>query len=251
MLLLALGCTAPCETTVTDRGVDWVGHCGDAYEMGTDTGPDHQQPEHTVPLPDFYLARTETTVGQYTSCVNEGGCRATASADGSGPEACTWGKDPELAMTCVDYNMAADFCTWAGGRLPSEAEWEYAARGLGQRIKYPWGNEPEPTCELASIATDECLPDGVKPVCSAPDGNTTRGLCDMSGNAFEWVADYFRPNYERTPRNGAAVKQEMEFNAMRGGGYNSIASVKTRTRTFHPRDFYYSGMGFRCARDLD
>jgi formylglycine-generating enzyme len=249
MLIWLLACSKPCEGTIEDHGITWVGHCGSSYVMGTDTGPESQQPAHNVAVPDVYIAKTETTVGQYASCVSEGACRATANADGSGPDACTWGKDTELPMTCVDFSMASDFCAWADAKLPSEAEWEFAARGQGEPIVYPWG-EAEPTCDLAAINTDDCLPEGAIAVCSKPAGNSARGLCDMSGNAFEWVADYYKPTYESTPVKGGPVKKELEFNSMRGGGYNSAVSVKTRTRTFHPRDFFYSGMGFRCARRI-
>ena len=247
MILLLLACIPPCERVRDDHGVTWVGFCGGPFEMGSDHGAEEQRPRHTVTVPPFAMARTETTVGQFAACVDEGACPSAPESSDPLPELCSWGRGDNLPMTCANQEMARSFCDWAEARLPSEAEWEFAARGQGTGQLYPWGNET-PTCELAAIPGEDCMPEGVLPVCSK-SGHTQQGLCDMAGNAFEWVEDTYNMGYEGTPVDGSPDTRPSNFSSMRGGGYNSVAKLTTRTRTFHPPDFFYSGMGFRCARD--
>jgi len=233
----------------SSSGIQWVGICGSAFWMGSDKGPDQQQPRHSVQVPDFAIALSETTVGQYDACVQAGACKRAAAEDGL-PELCSSDRGEFLPMTCVDHAMATSFCQWAAARLPSEAEWEFAARSRGKPNLYPWGQQ-QPSCELAAVPDPECMPDGVLPVCSKPDGNTEQGLCDLAGNAFEWIADNYHQGYEDTPIDGSADPRPSNWMSMRGGGFNSDAKLTTRTRTFHEPDFFYSGLGFRCARSDD
>jgi formylglycine-generating enzyme required for sulfatase activity len=109
-------------------------------------------------------------------------------------------------MNWITWDDASRFCTWAGGRLPSEAEWEYAARGGGQRTTYPWDNEPA-TCEYAVMDDGEvgCGSGETSPVCSKIAGNTTQGLCDMAGNVMEWVQDKIHADYAGAPSDGSRL----------------------------------------------
>ncbi|MEK7743950.1 MAG: SUMF1/EgtB/PvdO family nonheme iron enzyme, partial [Elusimicrobiota bacterium] len=159
-------------------GIEWVAVRGGSFMMGSASGSADEKPVHRVTLRSFELAKTEVTVAQYKACVDAGAC----AAPGKGL-LCNWGvsgreKDP---LNCVDWNQAKAFSEWVGGRLPSEAEWEYAARSGGRDIEYPWGDE-EATCSRAVIYDGGagCGRVSTWPVCSKPEGNTRQGLCDMA-----------------------------------------------------------------------
>ena len=130
----------------------------------------------------FQLAKTEVTNKQYKACVEAGACTPPSSYEG--------GDDQPVVN--VDWNQAKAFSEWVGGRLPSEAEWEYAARSGGKERKYPWGDE-EPSCERAVMnqGGNGCGRNATWPVCSKTAGNTSQGLCDMAGNVWEWTQDWY------------------------------------------------------------
>lgn len=125
----------------------WVFIPGGTFMMGSDDGYADEQPVHQVSVPEFYMTMTEVTVQQYERCVQEGGCEDFNNCW----EYCNWRGLPgreNHPINCISWYLASDFCTWAGGRLPSESEWEYAARGGGRDITFPWGDQ-RPTCDLA------------------------------------------------------------------------------------------------------
>lgn len=239
-----------CGETACEGELCWARLCGGAFLMGDDAGEPDEAPAHEVTLADFDVLLTEVTVGQYALCVEAGVCVERADPDEI-PARCNWGREgrDEHPMNCVNFEMALAYCAFAGGTLPTEAQWEYAARSEGQDRAYPWG-DAAPDCSLAALAEDEaCGADGTWPVCSFPAGNTEQGLCDMAANAFEWTLDVYHESYEGAPEDGSAwIEPPGPFTVMRGGGINSDEDPGTRNRTFHPPDFFYSGMGFRCAR---
>lgn len=240
---------APCGAEVCAAGLCRVQFCAGSFPMGSPAGEgeDAERPQRTVQVHPFQLAVSETTVAQYAACVADGVCAPYADPD-EVPARCNWGKEGREAhpMNCADWSMAATFCAWAGGRLPSEAEWEYAARSEGQDHVYPWG-DAEPSCTLAVLA-DTCGAEGTWPVCSFPAGNTTQGLCDLAGNAFEWVQDLYHDSYTGAPADSQAWEDPTSpWRVLRGGGIGSDEDLRTRNRTFHEPDFFYSGMGWRCA----
>ncbi len=244
-----LDLTAECEMQFDcHSGVCWVTLCGGSFRMGgpRKTASSDALPVHEVRIDTFEMMQTEITVGSYRKCVTAGACREYPTKK---PGKACLNRKAHLAKNCLTWDMASDYCEWAGGRLPTEAEWEFAARSRGQRVSYPWG-PMEPNCELAiNGALCENQPSQPTRPCTRPAGNTRQGLCDMSGNAIEWVADWMHPNYRGAPKDGSAWLDPPHGNrVMRGGGTGSQAPMTTTQRTFHPPEFWYSGQGARCAR---
>jgi formylglycine-generating enzyme required for sulfatase activity len=165
------------------------------------------------------MLRTEITVRQYGECVTAGSC----TEPGTGPNA-NW-NDPgyeDHPVNYITWGQAVGFCTWAGGRLPSEAEWEYAARSEGQDIAYPWGDVPDPaTCTHAVMNEGGygCATGRTMAVCSIEGGNTTQDLCDMAGNVAEWVQDKYNSNYTGAPTDGTAWEATGFNRVVRGGSF--------------------------------
>ncbi|MFN3199136.1 MAG: formylglycine-generating enzyme family protein [Bradymonadia bacterium] len=166
-------------------GVVWLTIPGGRFSMGRSDGQLDERPVHAVSIASFQLARTETTVGQYQACVDEGACTlpGTDPADPHPlPEGCAFQQagQADWPMDCVTLAESRDFARWVGGRLPSEAEWAYAARGAGGKIP--------PGAAALSVAG---------PVCSTPQNPL--GLCDMSGNAWERVLGAYTSSYTGAP----------------------------------------------------
>jgi len=231
----------------------WITIEGGTYMMGSDTGSSDEQPIHQVTVPDFEMTMTEVTVMQYAACVDAGAC--TAADTGS---YCNWevaGRE-DHPINCVDWYQAVDFCNWAGGRLPSEAEWEYAARSEGQDIIYPWGDETA-TCDYAVMHDDVnnggCRQNRTWSVCSKPAGNTDQGLCDMAGNVDEWVQDWYHNSYTGAPADGSAWESPSgDYRVLRGGSWRNNADGlrrSTRNRNYPTARNY--NHGFRCARSVE
>jgi sulfatase modifying factor 1 len=208
-------------------------------------------PVHSVTLSAYFLDLNEVTVARYRGCVDAGICTAPATDAGQGCTYTTDAADHEnRPVTCVSWYDAGDFCGWDGRRLPTEAEWERAGRGMPGWI-YPWGTVF--TCPHAVVgATSQCstfyetqLPE---PVGTAPLGHTIEGVLDLSGNAAEWVADWFGvyPATAVTNPTGAATGSAK---VLRGGGWLTASadanSYARRTATPDAQGQY----GFRCARD--
>jgi formylglycine-generating enzyme required for sulfatase activity len=211
-------------------------------------------PQHSVLLDGFWLDHTEVTNAHYRGCVEEGAC--------SEPLECVKGNptfaDMEKAdhpVVCVDWHQASAYCEWAGARLPTEAEWEYAFRGA-QGLIYPWGdsfdgaklNYCDANCDAAHA--DERYDDGYSrtaPVASHFQDVSWCGAFDMSGNVSEWVADWlsdYSPEAESNPAGPSSGSEKV----IRGGGWFSHpvycqgtmrGSVEPDTRLDH--------LGFRCA----
>jgi iron(II)-dependent oxidoreductase len=219
--------------------------------MGSNDGDFDEKPVHSVTVPTFKMTKTEVTVDQYGACVDAGSC----SAPGTGTY-CNWIKSDRGShpINCVDWDQAQAFANWVGGRLPSEAEWEYAARSGGRDWKYPWGDE-DATCERAVMdddGGDGCGRDSTWPVCSKPSGNTTEGLCDMAGNVFEWVQDWYHSSYDGAPTDGSAwEKPTGSARVIRGGSWSDYARrVRAANRSSDDPRIRYGDLGFRVARSV-
>ncbi len=233
----------------------WISIPGGTYQMGSETGWTDEVPIHPVTLSGFLMTESEVTVAQYGICVTEGPC-ATPSTGGI----CNWDASgyEDHPVNCVDWNKAVTFCTWAGGRLPNEAEWEYAAQSGGQGFEYPWG-DGSATCYYAVMDDGSgigCGDERTMAVCSKPAGNTSQGLCDMAGNVCEWVQDYYHDTYDGAPDDGSAWELPVtDTRSMRGGCFEEAEEkLYTTSRNWEPPEYaappadQHPNIGIRCAR---
>lgn len=231
-------------TSCDDAGHCWVVLCGGSFEMGSHdpADDDWERPVHTVEVPHFEILQTEVTEAQMNACVDAGVCGRPPDP----PLGCEI--SPDHPSVCNDWFAGDDYCRWIGARLPSEAEWEYAARSEGKDHAYPWGND-ELTCDHLVKSQAPCNDRGAQLPCSRPAGHTEQGLCDMAGNTIEWVQDWFHNTYAEGPVDGSAWEDPPGWaRVFRGGGVNSAEAPTTRNRVFHEPEFFYGGSGFRCTR---
>ena len=243
-------------------GLTWVKIRGGTFLMGSRGGGANERPIHKVHVPSFWLTKTEVTVGQYHRCVIKGACHAPNNKNDNPMYAvgCNYGikNRDEHPVNCLLWKWARQYAIWVGGRLPSESEWEYAARSRGKRKKYPWGMK-EPTVEYAVMSHIGKVPDVGKcfitcSVCSlSSKGNTEQGLCDMAGNVHEYVEDRYHPSYVGAPNDGSAwVKGSKSIRVIRGGSSSSAPlELRTTSRTPAPKWVCTSEVGFRVAVSTD
>lgn len=209
---------------------------------------------HEVTLFDFDLDRTEVPVRRYARCVTAGACSPATYPSGDARF-----DDPEFPITHVRWEDAVAYCTWIGGRLPTEAEWEMAARGRAGHT-FPWGDLYNPHLANHGAWSDDPSDArdgfaGLAPIGSFPDGATPSGLLDMAGNASEWVADWYDLDDEGYGYSrGAQVNPKgpafgARGHVIRGGSYREAAHWH---RTAARRAWPYASreIGFRCAYDV-
>lgn len=222
--------------------VDRVSVPAGGFVMGCDPGADpgcpfDALPARAVTLPAFQLDRTEVTQAAYARCVAAGVC----APPGAGYDPAARPTHPVVAVSWTD---AQAYCAWAGGRLPTEAEWERAARGADERT-YPWGGAP-PDCTRANYSNCGMA---AKPVASAPAGASPVGAHDLAGNVEEWVADWYSSSYYFTgpdvdPQGPATGTTRV----VRGGGFRSPSgALRTFVRATLRPDLSSDDLGFRCA----
>jgi len=210
---------------------------------------DAEQPAHMVYLDAYWFDKTEVTNGQYALCVADGACEAPAMARSLTRE--SYYGDPEYEdypVLYVDWHMAEAYCAWAGRRLPTEAEWEKAARGTDGRF-YPWGDEIDST--RANYDGAGCRECDTTPVGSYPEGTSFYGALDMAGNVYEWVADEWDKHYYRdsSSDNPLGPSFGLDKRPMRGGSWNGDAnSVRSAARYGYRRGWAdFPSAGIRCA----
>lgn len=209
---------------------------------------------HDVTLSPFFVDRTEVTVETYERCVSAGVCAAPGFTPGDKRV-----DRPLYPVTNVRWNDAATFCRWAGGRLPTEAEWEYAARGPTSRT-YPWGDVYNThLSNHGSLALDDTDATdgfvGLAPVGSFPDGATPLGILDMAGNVSEWVADFYDLDddgygYPAASQLNPRGRNHGAFHVRRGGSFVDPAPwIRSASRGSPFVNPDLSSVGFRCAAD--
>jgi len=247
--------------------------------MGSDDDLPMEKPAHQVSLAPYCMDEFEVTVADYKACSDSGRCKRAGSSnawDGIKPEE-TKAFDPlcnirdpdgkaKHPINCVDWDMADKFCHEQGKRLPSEAEWEFAARGPDGR-KFPWGDD-DPASAHLNACGKECMAWGQKngidekpmyavddgfantaPVGSFPKGASRYGIQDVVGNVWEWVADWYAP-YTKDESKDPKGPDTGEARVIRGGAWNASVPAWVRP-TFRYRDAPTKrsyGIGFRCAK---
>ncbi len=230
---------------------------GGTFEMGSLPDNDQFGP-HTVTLDGFWIDQTEVTNAQYAVFLNDQGNQLQ--------EGWTWLEVEQMEAQIelagdvfqprpgkanhpvieVSWNGANAYCQWVGGRLPSEAEWEYAARGPENFI-YPWGNGG-PTCELSQLGGcgDHSVPVGSL----SDEGASWIGAKDMAGNVWEWTADYYG-EYPSEAQTNPTGPETGERKVARGGSFMSAPdTLHTAYRWSHPRMYSVPNVGFRCAASV-
>jgi formylglycine-generating enzyme required for sulfatase activity len=238
-----------CVATNTD-GAETVAIAGATFKMGSlpnDPGARaDEQPQHDVTLSCYNIYKKEVTNAMFNKCVAAGACVPVQVRDNNPTKHVNDAAFADYPVVGVDYNMASEYCTWAGGRLPTEAEWEYAARG-SDTLTYPWGNN-DPTCSLAN--SKACLtPEDTEKVGLLLAGESPFKLMDMSGNAWEWVFDWYaKDGYSKSASTDPIGPMAGFWKVVRGGGYNSIPAL-LRSASRHSGDPYkpYYNVGFRCV----
>jgi len=240
--VITLPPSAPLPEITDAKGVHMRYVEAGEFIMGHDDGDSDVQPESNIYLDGYYIDSYEVTNILYKACVNDGRCKspqrggsATRTSYFSSP------KFDNYPVIFVDWNMANAYCKWRGARLPTEAEWEKAARGTDGRI-YPWGDDLQ--CSLANYSG--CVGDTTS-VGFYEDGQSIYGVYDMAGNVWEWVSSLHR-TYPYNPDDGREELGTSGSRVARGGSWHFIGgNVNSYTRYVLDPSYYGLYVGFRCA----
>jgi formylglycine-generating enzyme required for sulfatase activity len=225
---------------------------GGTFQMGGSDGDTDETPSHSVTLSSFSLDIFEVTRAQYDSCVAGGRCQPAHYDDG----ACViWTNEgfknvrvppalrsPVYPVVCITWFQAQQYCQYKGKKLPSEAQWEYAAEA-GRSATYSWGEGPpsESRCTQPSVMRPQ------KPGSFSPN---PAGLYDMTGNVWEWVSDHYaRDYYSSSPPADPQGAEVGQYRVIRGGGWYSTAQqLRIKNRHWFEPNFSEVSIGFRCGR---
>jgi formylglycine-generating enzyme len=282
-LLFAQGCqkaSVPNEKAQIPK--DMVLVKGGSFQMGTNDGMPYESPVHEVEVKSFYMDEHEVTVAQFAEFVAATNYKTDAEkfgwsgvfdietgewskADGADwrqPEGPKSEAKPDEPVSQVSWADAVAYAKWAGKRLPTEAEWEYAARGGLAGKRYAWGDELRPNGKPAANWWQGSFPDENTgedgflkraPVKSfAPNGY---GLYEMTGNVWEWNADWYDDDFYRaSPKNNPAGAKNGTEKVIRGGSWmcaeNFCTNYRVAARSHATPDTGLNNLGFRCVRDI-
>jgi formylglycine-generating enzyme required for sulfatase activity len=222
------------------------------FVMGTSSEKANESPEHRIEVSPFSIDLREVSKGQYDSCVQAGRCTPAHDHDNT---CVAWNgtvfirvqipsqkTSPELPVVCVTWYQARDYCSYKGKRLPTEAEWEYAALA-GGNAAYSWGNERPDASRC--VQSTEGKPK--RPGSFAPN---SWGLYDMTGNVWEWVNDRYQQDYYMSSETRDPAGPDVgQYRAIRGGGwYSGPAQLRIKNRHWFEPNFGEVSIGFRCAK---
>lgn len=229
--------TPPTDMVVIPAGEFWLG-CNEKVDskcLG------NERPGGNVYLHAFFIDTHEVTVADYRKCMEAGKC----SSDGlTYDKVCNWDKPgrEQHPINCIVWNQARTYCAWIGKRLPTEDEWEKAARGTDGRI-YPWGNQ----WDSSRANVSRSRKDGTVSVGSYPSGISPYGVYDMVGNVWEWTSTLIKPYpYKADDREDPKARGER---VLRGGSWGSNAMwAKASSRSRHVQYSRVFSYGFRCAK---
>jgi len=216
----------------------------------SDTGAENnEKPQHTVYLDAYWIDKTEVTNTMYAKCVTTGVCKPPYE-NTSYARAGYYGNNQfaDYPVINVDWNQANAYCHWAGERLPTEAEWEKAARGTNGNM-YPWGDGID--CSMANYGGKYGGCEGdTEPVGSYLKGASVYGVLDMAGNVWEWVADWYAINYySSSPSENPKGPGSGDTHVLRGGSWiNSSKLQRSSLRNWYFPDSWNYHSGFRCIR---
>jgi iron(II)-dependent oxidoreductase len=242
LLIFVTGCTKKtmAPTIIGQDGAEMILIPAGKFIMGSlkGEGEDNELPQHIVFLDAFYIDKCEVTNTQYKKFMEATGHQAPYY----------WNDEkynqPNQPVVGITWHDAVAYTKWAGKRLPTEAEWEKAARGTDGRI-YPWGNEWD-----SSKGNSFTGGDGYQytaPVGSFSNGASPYGVLDMAGNVWEWVADwYFEDYYSRSSKRNPQGPASGSWRVLRGGSwYNLLVNLRAADRNWNLPDFKNDGLGFR------
>ena len=229
------------------------------FQMGCDPDVDSScfgpiEALHTVYLDAFEIDKYEVNYRRYQLCIDAGICSEPGVG---GMFNYGWPNIDMLPVNAVDWHQAKTFCEWEGKRLPTEAEWEKAARGNSDTRVFPWGNE-DPNCDYAVMDTAlagnlGCGTGNVMPIGSKPAGASPYGAMDMAGNVWEWTNDWFDEDYyANSPTNNPQGPVTGAYKVTKGGDFFSRAGYEVRISSkfqYYPTN-PSPAIGFRCARSL-
>jgi eukaryotic-like serine/threonine-protein kinase len=244
--LLVIGRNSAQATPDVPLGTPRIDVPAGSFLMGSESGALDERPVHRVSGPGFVMDRYEVTNARYAECVKAEACAAPAlTSSFKRPAYFAAAEYADYPVVHVSWSQATSFCAWAGGRLPTEAEWERAARGTADSRAYPWGDSA-PDCNKANFGG--CVGDTDR-VGRRPAGQSPYGAFDMAGNVWEWTADWYEAGYySRSPDKEPSGPDAGHLKVMRGGCWVSGASsLRATCRKAELPGLWAPNVGFRCV----